>query len=248
MINQIFTQLEIRNNELASSVVVLIDAENVNPTVAEFAIKTSASYGNVDLIQSFGDWTSRVGNVCNRGWQELVEIYNLQRVQVDRHRNGKNATDIALVIQGVNLNLVQHYTNFVIVSNDCDFLHLVRFLRNQECTVIGVGLEPAVISFHSAYSAFISYIADEKSAIEVTAPTEIDEKLSKIETLILEACVTLNGENKWIMLSKIGEYIRYEKLNKNFVKDYGKLLTLVKKMKTVLLLKKEGNTHFVKIR
>ena len=66
---------------------------------------------------------------------ELIEIPHLRQ-------SGKNSADIRMVVDALDLCYTKsHVTTFVIVSGDSDFSPLVSKLRENDKTVIGVGVK-----------------------------------------------------------------------------------------------------------
>src|SRR6266545_1241249 len=66
---------------------------------------------------------------------ELIEIPHL-------HMSGKNSADIRMVVDALDLCYTKsHVDTFVIISGDSDFSPLVSKLRENDKTVIGVGVK-----------------------------------------------------------------------------------------------------------
>src|SRR6201984_3919194 len=68
---------------------------------------------------------------------ELIEIPHLRQ-------SGKNSADIRMVVDALDLCYTKsHVDTFVIISGDSDFSPLVSKLRENDKTVIGVGVKRA---------------------------------------------------------------------------------------------------------
>src|ERR671912_2888443 len=83
---------------------------------------------------------------------ELIEIPHLRM-------SGKNSADIRLVVDALDLCYTkEHVDTFVIISGDSDFSPLVSKLRENDKTVIGVGVKNSTSDlFISNCDEFIYY-------------------------------------------------------------------------------------------
>src|SRR5882724_13113048 len=104
---------------------------------------------------------------------ELIEIPHV------RH-SGKNSADIRMVVDALDLCYTKgHVDTFVIISGDSDFSPLVSKLRENDKTVIGVGVKKSTSDlFISNCDEFIYYDdlvrvepAKKRPSVAATAPT-----------------------------------------------------------------------------
>ncbi|MBP1468260.1 NYN domain-containing protein [Candidatus Chloroploca sp. M-50] len=81
------------------AVALLIDGENCSPDLVALAIAEAHKFGVVRLRRVYANWT-----VMNqRGWQMAFQRYALEPVHHERTATGKNATDIALVVDAMDM-------------------------------------------------------------------------------------------------------------------------------------------------
>ncbi len=124
---------------------VFCDFENIALGVAEakyekFAIKLVLEKllvkGSIVVKKAYCDWEryKSFKAPLHEAAFELIEIPHL------RH-SGKNSADIRMVVDALDLCYAKpHVDTFVIVSGDSDFSPLVSKLRENNKTVIGVGV------------------------------------------------------------------------------------------------------------
>ena len=97
---------------------------------------------------------------------------------------GKNAADLLLSIDAMELGFSLDVQTFVIATSDGDFTHVVQRLRERGHTVIGVGEEKAPIKFRRACSAFVEVSMPEKPKPPVSVKqgcyTDFDEKIKSM--------------------------------------------------------------------
>lgn len=114
---------------------VLIDADNANPDLIEPLLKEVATYGIAHVKRIYGDWTTpQLGK-----WKENLNKYAIQPMQQFGYTKGKNATDIAMVIDAMDLLYTQNFDGFCIVSSDSDFTRLASRIRESGLIVYGFG-------------------------------------------------------------------------------------------------------------
>jgi hypothetical protein len=132
-------------------IAVLIDAENISPKVAEFAIAQARQIGFVRIIRAFGDWTA----INPPGYIALATSVGLHRVQVDKLRAKKNSIDIALASDAAMLAGRGTVDTIVLVSGDQDYVPLVQALKGAGCMVIGIAGNQAALDLRPACHCFI---------------------------------------------------------------------------------------------
>ena len=132
-------------------IAVLIDAENISPKVAEYAIDQARQMGFVRIIRAFSDWTAN----NPPGYIALAALAGLHRVQVDKLRAKKNSIDIALASDAAILAGRGTVDTIVLVSGDQDYVPLVQALKGAGCTVIGIAGKQAALDLRPACHRFI---------------------------------------------------------------------------------------------
>jgi uncharacterized protein (TIGR00288 family) len=130
---------------------VLIDADNTMPAIIEGLLDEVAKYGVASVKRIYGDWTSN--NL--RQWKEKLLDCAVQPVQQFSYTAGKNATDIAMIIDAMDLLYSEKLDGFCIVSSDSDFTPLVTRLRERGTVVYGFGEKKTPKAFVSACDKFI---------------------------------------------------------------------------------------------
>lgn len=127
---------------------VLIDAENVSGARAEQLFRKLNSLGRVVVCRAYGDFT----NGASENWAGPIASYGI--LSIHQPSGGKNAADIALAIDAMDLLHAPSQFDFCIVSSDSDFTRLAIRLREAGRNVIGFGEGKARESFQNACSRF----------------------------------------------------------------------------------------------
>ena len=119
---------------------VLIDADNISPKYAPIIFQELEAYGFPSCRRIYGNWSKA------NGWnEELLLEYSIIPVQQFSYTSGKNATDMAMVIDAMDLLYGKKVDGFCIVTSDSDFTRLAMRLREEHMYVIGMGESKSII-------------------------------------------------------------------------------------------------------
>ncbi len=110
--------------------------------------------GNIVVKKAYCDWAryKEFKAMMHEASFELIEIPHVRQ-------SGKNSADIRMVVDALDLCYTKgHVDTFVIISGDSDFSPLVSKLRENNKTVIGVGVKNSTSDLLIANcDEFISY-------------------------------------------------------------------------------------------
>lgn len=136
---------------------VLVDGDNISGAHAVRILDTARKHGSPDVVRVYSD-AQRASP-----WHDAVE-YRLIHAGT-----GKNASDVLLAIDAMELALSGGYQAFVIASSDGDFTHIARRLREYGKVVVGMGEVKTPQSFRSACTCFF-LIGDRTASARAPAP------------------------------------------------------------------------------
>ena len=130
---------------------VLIDADNTSPRIADGLFEEVAKIGEASVRRIYGDFaSSRL-----RAWADLLSKHAIIPHQQFAYVTGKNASDIALVIDAMDLLHSGRFDGFCLVSSDSDFTRLAARIREEGLDVFGFGEQKTPESFRQACRRFI---------------------------------------------------------------------------------------------
>ena len=147
-------------------IALLIDADNVSHTKIAAILTEITRYGTANIRRAYGDWSA--GTL--KGWKEKLHEYAVRPIQQFSYSSGKNATDIALVIDALELLYTQRLDAFCIASSDGDFTPLVMHLRAAGKAVYGFGKANTPAAFVNACTTFL--FLERLGDAEEAAPAE----------------------------------------------------------------------------
>jgi NYN domain/OST-HTH/LOTUS domain len=239
----------------SSRLAVLIDADNIPARHIEAILDEIAGLGEPSVRRVYGDWSS--ANLSQ--WKEKARSLGLVMHQQSANTKGKNASDIGLVIDAMDILHLGKVDGFVLVSSDSDFTRLASRIREDGLQVIGVGEEKTPESLRKVCNRFIfleniatapTASADTaKPAKEPAKPAETPPKHppSKAIPLILAAMKKIGIEEDTYSLGQLGQILT--QLYPDFdSRSYGsaKLSDLLKRTGRFEVQKGEGNHLMVR--
>ncbi len=221
------------NHSRQPSLAVLIDADNASPRFISAIFEEVAKIGEATVRRIYGDFS---GNQLGC-WDKHVQSLAILQQQQRNNTIGKNAADIALVIDAMDLMYKENLDGFCLISSDSDFTRLAQRLRENRLEVYGFGERKTPESFRSACNRFIyvENLEDEPGPQEApaartssgnndaatsrasaerqdkarVAPVKKDPP-SKAVPILLKAIRTTQelDDNQWISLSRVGSLVR----------------------------------------
>ena len=133
------------------NVALLIDADNAQPSAIDPVLTVLAELGTVNVRRAYGNW-SKPGL---KGWRDVSLRYAIEPQQQFDLTKGKNATDMKMTIDAMDLAFRGRISAFGIMSSDSDFMPLATRLRQDGLEVYGFGSSRAPAAFRAACTRFI---------------------------------------------------------------------------------------------
>lgn len=137
--------------ETTNRLAVLIDADNAQASVLDEVLAEIAKLGVASVKRIYGDFTS----TRLSAWKSKMLDKSIQPTQVFPYTTGKNASDIALIIDAMDLLHTKDLDGFCLISSDSDFTRLASRIREEGLVVYGFGQQKTPKSFVAACDRFI---------------------------------------------------------------------------------------------
>ena len=210
---------------------VLIDADNAPADIIDEMLEEIAKYGVASVKRIYGDWSHGLSK-----WKATLLPHAIIPVQQFAYTKGKNATDMALVIDAMDLLYSGNFDGFCIVSSDSDFTRLASRLRESGLTVYGFGEKKTPESFRRACDKFVYveiFRPEKNLPKQKNAPNQNNKSSNNQEliNLIKRAVKETADDLGWANLAPIGSYIN--KVNPDFdsrLYGFSKLSDLIKSL------------------
>lgn len=133
------------------NIALLIDADNVQREGIDPVLSVLATLGQVSIRRAYGNWAKH----GLKGWDTTLHRYGIAPQQQFDLTKGKNATDMALTIDAMDLLYRGKVDGFAIMSSDSDFTPLAMRLRQDGVVVYGFGQGKTPQAFQTACTRFI---------------------------------------------------------------------------------------------
>ncbi|ALN93895.1 MULTISPECIES: NYN domain-containing protein [Lysobacter] len=196
-------------------IALLIDADNAPAAKIDVILAEVARFGVANVRRAYGNWKSP----GLKSWEAVLHEYAIRPIQQFAYSKGKNASDMAMVIDAMDLMYARNLDGFAIVSSDADFTPLVMRLLTEGVKVYGFGEKKTPEPFVNACSKF-TYVeglgqppsedagADE-AASATTQPRSAKELRSdtRLVLMLRRAVEAVSGDDGWSHLGAVGHQI-----------------------------------------
>jgi len=218
-------------------IALFIDCDNISHRSIEGIINELSKYGVVNIRQAYGNWTK--DNLKN--WEDKLLEFAIKPIQQFDYSKNKNATDILMTIDAIDLLHTKDIDAFAFATSDSDFTPVVMRVQNEGIKVFGFGEKKTPKPFMAACSQFI-FTEKLMSNYEQTSTTTLEEastirKSGKemrgdtwLVNVLRNAIEHTMDENGWANLADIGQYINNSTSFSPINFGYKKLSNLIKEI------------------
>lgn len=183
---------------------VLIDAENIPARLADEIFAAVAEQGEPIVRRIYGDFS----NPRLAGWHKALARHALTAQQQFTVATGKNAADIALVIEAMDLMHSGKLEGFCLVTGDGDFTRLATRIREQGLDVLGFGGPQAPESFREACRVYVELEMPRPTVPPAKAEPDPAPLRQAATQLLHRAMLKVPDRNGWRHLSPLGKALR----------------------------------------
>lgn len=205
--------------ENLKNIVLLIDADNTQLSKLESVIREISTHGRIVVKRAYGNWKKDL----LKHWENEIKRLAIKAEQQFDYVSGKNATDIALVIDAMNLLHKDIYDAFVIVASDSDYTPLAITLHESGVYVMGVGEKKTPESFRNSCDEFVflENLAKNETVAEaeISPSTELresdataiaveTESIEVVHNLLEIASDKYQDDEGFVNVSAAGQFIK----------------------------------------
>ncbi len=199
---------------------LMIDGDNAQAALLPQMLAEVSKYGVMKIRRVYGDWSSPQ----LKSWKDVLHTYALKPEQQFSYTSGKNATDIALIIDAMDFINTAGVDGICIVSSDSDYTPLATRVREKNLFVMGIGRTTTPRAFVNACDVFV-YTENLRSIPDgvvkteepvATSPTEVMVQTSiehatgsaSLEKLFRNAFDSAVQDDGWANLGTTGSFLR----------------------------------------
>jgi uncharacterized protein (TIGR00288 family) len=189
--NALETRLWIANMRMRLA--VLIDGDNVAAKHADQIFTTVEELGDAHVRRLYGNLADSI----TKDWLSAVTKYALTSRQQFPLAQMKNAADIALAIDAMDILHAGGVDGFCIISSDCDFTPLAKRIREAGKLVYGFGKACTHESYRASCREFVTLLEPVPSPKAVDPLADVIRQISAA----LNDCRAASG---WAKVSLLG--------------------------------------------
>ncbi|MEM9579933.1 MAG: NYN domain-containing protein [Pseudomonadota bacterium] len=181
---------------------VLIDGENMPAKFADAIFDEIARFGEASVRRLYGDIDE--GGV--RPWMEKLSALAITPCHQPKNTVGKNASDIALVIDAMDILHAGRHDGFVLISSDSDFTKLAQRIREEGIDVWGMGEGKTPESFRVACKQFITVenlVSDSEASARSAKKQDINHAYQILKNVISGS----TDDDGWVALGPLGSQL-----------------------------------------
>ena len=182
---------------------VLIDADNASAKIADGLFEEIAKIGEASVRRIYGDFS----NPRSKAWADTLSRHAIIPQQQFAYTTGKNASDITLVIDAMDLLHSGRFDGFCLVSSDSDFTRLAARIREQGIDVFGFGEQKTPESFRQACRRFVytENLLPGAANSQNGAPASKPLQPPSAAVPVIERIITqMETEDGWVPLGQVG--------------------------------------------
>ena len=250
----------------SDKIAILIDADNTQLQKLDAIMTEVSTHGRIVVKRAYGNFKKR--NLAK--WENEIKRLGIKAEQQFDYVSGKNATDMALVIDAMDLLSSNAFDSFVIVSSDSDFTPLAIRLHESGANIVGIGVQTTPESFRNACDdfLFLENLTNEDAPEPQEAPEKPEQKSTKkeasdkkqapakkpkvpkdVHNLLTKAYDTYQDNDGYADVSAAGSYIKRAKPDFDTrTYGYSKLSTLLEAFPTryeVIRTPGKNNSTFI---
>src|ERR1700738_1836393 len=190
----------------APRLAVLIDADNASAKIAEGLFEEIAKIGEASVRRIYGDFS----DPRSKSWAQKLSRYAIIPQQQFAYTTGKNASDITLVIDAMDLLHSGRFDGFCLVSSDSDFTRLAARIREQGVDVFGFGEQKTPESFRQACRRFVyteNLLTGAANSQDATSTSKPLQPLIEATPIIKKVITQMESEDGWVPLGEVGKQL-----------------------------------------
>lgn len=206
--------------ETSRRLMLMIDGDNAQAALLPQMLAEVSKYGVMKIRRVYGNWESS----HLKTWKDLLHTYALKPEQQFSYTSGKNATDIALIIDAMDFVNTAGVDGICIISSDSDYTPLATRIREKGLFVMGIGRQQTSRAFVNACDVFVytenlEPVTDDDIQSSIPVPSNITAGAGqasvgdvinpvRIEDLFRTAYDSAAQDDGWAHLGAFGHSLR----------------------------------------
>ncbi len=237
------------------NIALLIDADNAQAAALDDVLTILAELGSVNIRRAYGNWTKP----GLKSWASIIQVHAIEPQQQFDITKGKNATDMKMTIDAMDLLHSARIDGFGIMSSDSDFMPVAMRIRQNGIPVYGFGTSRTPEGFRQACTRFIDLQTLKESqpsaavpastgrAAQPAKPTAKQEVDSELVRQLGEAWkASKRDQDNYAALGELGQ--RFNARSSFDARSYGysRLSELIESLPEFDIVTRDDNRQYVR--
>lgn len=185
------------------TIAIFIDADNAPARKFSKVLSELARHGVVNIRRAYGNWKEPK----LQSWEDVLQEFAIQPIQQFDYTKGKNAADIALVIDVMDVLYTKNVDIVCLMSSDCDFTPLATRVVAEGKMVIGFGERKTPDAFVQSCSKFLFLDEEVENNSTIKIPANKLKQDTKLMNLLRQAVEAEEEEAGWAKMGSVGKHI-----------------------------------------
>lgn len=190
-----------------NKIALLIDCDNISFKSINSVMKELEQYGEVIIKRAYGNWRSE--NLKN--WLGKLTELSIKPIHQIDYTKGKNATDMAIVIDGMDLLHLKKVNAFALVTSDSDFTPLTMKMMEEDFKVYCFGNNQTPISLKNSCSVFTDIQSLSYDRTEEVKDSKFEQ--NKLKETVLQVYNKLSPSNEPVTMEKFNQLLKENDLD-----------------------------------
>lgn len=226
----------------SSNIALLIDADNARPGDLDTVLTILGDLGTVNVRRAYGNWKKPGLS----GWSAIVLRHAIEPQQQFDVTKGKNATDMKMTIDAMDLLYAGHVDGFGIMSSDSDFMPVATRIRQNGLPVYGFGSDRTPEGFRQACTRFIDVAAMQAAEKTDAAPQTLPID-TELVTLLGDAWKASKRDDRgFASLAEMGQRVANRSSFDARSLGFSRLSDLVESLPNFTTERRENGALFVR--
>lgn len=191
-------------------VALFIDYDNSHPGLTEYVIQNVESHCKQVTCFIYADW-----NKCELNEMErLFHFFGYETVYLPDGPKGKNAADMKITVDAMDMIYLSRYTTYGVVSSDFDFSPLARRVNKSGIKIIGFGEDKSKMILRNGFTDYFVLESEQckmyKGSLRRKASRLLIDEDIDLNSKIKIAIIEMAKGRTWAYLSSVVHFIKQE--------------------------------------
>lgn len=226
---------------MENKIALLIDCDNISFKSINSVLKELEQYGEVIIKRAYGNWRSE----SLKNWLGKLTELSIKPIHQIDYTKGKNATDMAIVIDAMELLFLKKVNAFALVTSDSDFTPLTMKMMEEDFKVYCFGTTQTPLSLKNSCSIFTDIQSLSYDRTEEIKESKFDK--NRLKETVLQVYNKLSPSNEPVTMEKFNQLLKENGLDFKAL-GFKQLKVFIDSLNLFQITINDRNQGFVKLK